>query len=162
MILVTVGGHFQPFDRLVKAADEYAAQTNEKVIIQKGVSTYKCRHAESFDFCPKEKMSELLAEAAIVVMQGGWGAMCECIDKGKRIIAAPRIEGVEHIHDQEQVVRKLDSLNCIIGLYDMADLPVAIEKARSFSFKPLSRGNANIITETLEGWFPQTRHDETV
>ena len=26
MILVTVGTHTQPFDRLVKAADDYAAQ----------------------------------------------------------------------------------------------------------------------------------------
>lgn len=154
MILVTVGGHFQPFDRLIKAADNYAAQTTEKVLIQKGVSSYECKYADSFDFCPKEKMSELLKEADIVVMQGGWGAMCECIDKGKRIIVAPRIEGIEHLHDQEQVVRKLDSLNCIIGLYDMADLPMAIEKARSFSFKQLNRWNANIIMETFESWFP--------
>lgn len=153
MILVTVGGHFQPFDRLIKAADDYAAKTNERVLIQRGVSTYHCQNAEDFDFCPKEKMSQLLAEADIIVMQGGWGAMCECIDKGKRVIAVPRIEGVEHIHDQEQVVRKLDSLGCIIGLYDVKGLAEAIEKARTFLFKPLKRGKADIIIDKLNDWF---------
>ncbi len=153
MILVTVGGHFQPFDRLVKAADDYAAKTNERVLIQRGVSTYHCQNAEYFDFCPKGKMSQLLTEADIVVMQGGWGAMCECIDKGKRVVAVARIEGVEHIHDQEQVVRKLDSLGCIIGLHDIKGLAEAIEKARTFPFKPLERGNANIIIDKLNDWF---------
>ena len=99
MILVTVGTHSQPFDRLVKAADNYAeSHKNETVIIQKGVSDYKCEAAESFDFCPKDEMSHYIEKADIIVMQGGWGAMQEAIDDGRRIVAVPRIEGVEHIH----------------------------------------------------------------
>lgn len=154
MIFVTVGTHFQPFDRLVKAADDYASShKDEIVIVQKGVSTYDCRTAQSFDFCSKEEMSCNMEKADIIVMQGGWGAMQEAIDKGYRVIAVPRIEGLEHIHDQEQVVRKLDSLGCIIGVYDIKDLPSAIEKARNFKFKPLIRGNASIMAETLKSWF---------
>jgi UDP-N-acetylglucosamine transferase subunit ALG13 len=36
MILVTVGMHDQGFDRLVRAADELAAQIEEQVFIQYG------------------------------------------------------------------------------------------------------------------------------
>ena len=160
MIFVTVGTHFQPFDRLVKAADDYASShKNEIVIVQKGVSTYDCRTAQSFDFCSKEKMSRYMEEADIIVMQGGWGAMQEAIDKGYRIVAVPRIEGLEHIHDQEQVVRKLDSLGCIIGVYDIKDLPSAIEKAQNCNFKPLKRGNAQILKFTLDKWFDKSHEN---
>lgn len=153
MILVTVGTHSQPFDRLVIAADKYAATSKEKIVIQKGCSTYKCKNAVSFSFCSKEKMSNLIKQASIIVMQGGWGAMCEAIDKGKRVVAVPRIEGHEHIHDQKQVVVKLETLECVIGVYDIKDLPLAIEKARKYQFKKLVRGSAKILAETIDEWF---------
>lgn len=150
MILVTVGTHTQPFDRLVKAADDYAAKTNEEIIIQQGCSNYLCRHAKSFSICSKQEMSEYQDKASVIIMQGGWGAMLECIDAGKKVIAVPRIEGLEHIHNQEQVVRKLDKLGCVIGVYDIAQLPRAIERARTFTPCSLERGNgANVIEKTL-------------
>ena len=40
MIFVTVGTHEQPFNRLVKYMDEWAAEHDEAVIIQTGYSTY--------------------------------------------------------------------------------------------------------------------------
>ena len=156
MILITVGTHYQPFERLVKAGDEYAATTDERVVIQRGFTPYECKHAESFDFCQKDKMSKLMEEADVLVMQGGWGALREAIDDGKRIVAVPRIEGVEHVHDQEQVVRKLESEGCVLAVYDIKDLPAMIEKAKTHIFKPLKHGNADIIEVTLEKWFPDS------
>lgn len=155
MILITVGTHYQPFERLVKAGDDYAATTSERVVIQRGVTPYHCKHAECFDFCQKDRMTQLIAEADILVMQGGWGALREAIDDGKRIVAVPRIEGVEHVHDQEQLVRKLEAEGCILAVYDIKDLPAAIEKAKNHHFKPLKHGNADIIKQTMEKWFPR-------
>lgn len=152
MILVTVGTHYQPFNRLVKAADDYATMTGSEVVIQAGTSTYMCRHARSFSYCMREEMTRLFAEAEVIVMQGGWGALSECIDKGYRVVAVPRIEGVEHVHDQEQIVRKLESLGCIIGVYDINNLPDAIYHARNFKPVSLVRGNADIILEKLKEW----------
>lgn len=155
MILVTVGTHTQPFDRLIKAADLYAKEHPDcDVIIQKGVSNCECRYAKTFSYCTKEDMSKYLERAEIIVMQGGWGAMREAIDKKQKIVAVPRIEGIEHIHDQEQVVRKLESLGCVVGVYDIENLSKAIEKARHYDFKPLERGDASILNETLQKWFP--------
>lgn len=154
MILFSLGTHDQDFSRMAKAADDYAAVTDERIIVQTGYTHYKFKHVkEFFDFCPKEQMTALMDEADILVLQGGWGGMCEAVDKGKRVVVIPRINGVEHVHDQGQVVRKMEQLGCVLGVYDTKDLPNVIEKARTYIFKPLKRGNASIIKETLEHWF---------
>jgi len=141
----------QPFDRLVKAADEYAATADEEVVIQQGCSAYPCVHARSFSLCAKHEMKALQAEASVVVTQGGWGVMSECIEMGKSVVAVPRIEGSEHIHDQEQAVRKLEELGCVIGVYDIRGLSSAIAKAKGFVPKPLERGcGARMIAAALE------------
>lgn len=153
MILIIVGTHYQPFERLIKAGDEYASQTKEKVVIQCGVSNYQCKFAKHFKFCQKEEMKKLINEAEVIVMQGGWGAIREAIDMGKRVIAVPRIEGVEHVHNQEQIVRKLESQGNILAVYDIKELPKIIKKSKTFMFKPLEHGNADIIKKALDLWF---------
>lgn len=153
MILVSLGTHFQDFSRLAKAADELAATLDEEVVVQSGATKYDFKYAKHFDYCSKERMSKLIKDADVLVLQGGWGAICEAVDDGKRVVAVPRIEGIEHIHDQEQIVRKMDSMGCIIGVFDIKDLPNAVEKARTFDFKPLVRGNAHVIVEKINEWF---------
>lgn len=41
----------------------------------------------------------------------------------KRIVVIPRYDKTEHIHDQFQLIRKLDKLGCVIGVFDEKDLP---------------------------------------
>jgi len=85
------------------------------------------------------------------------GALCEAIDLRKRIVAVPRIEGMEHIHNQEQIVRKLEELGCVLAVYDIDKLGVVIEQARSFHFHSLERGDASIIKRTIVNWFPSNK-----
>ena len=154
MILFSLGTHNQDFSRMAEAADGYAAETDERIVVQTGYTNYKFEHVtEYFDFCPKETMEKLMDDADILVLQGGWGGICEAVDKGKRVVVIPRINGLEHVHDQSQVVRKMESLGCVIGVYNIKDLSAAIKKARTFHFKPLKRGNPAVITDTLEMWF---------
>lgn len=154
MILFSLGTHSQDFSRMAKAADDYAATTNERIVVQTGYTRYSFANVkEHFDFCSKERMMSLMDEADILVLQGGWGGICEAVDKGKRVVVMPRINGVEHVHDQGQVVRKMEELGCVLGVYDAKDLAKVIEKARTFDFKPLKRGNPSIICETLNKWF---------
>lgn len=174
MILFSLGTHSQDFSRMAKAADDFAATTNERVVVQTGYTHYDFKNVtEHFDFCPKDKMQKLMDEAGILVLQGGWGGICEAVDKGKRVVVIPRINGPEHIHDQGQVVRKMESLGCLIGVYPDGDVPTdgsarltpeiiastsrnlqkAVEKAKTFDFKPLRRGSARIVADTLLKWF---------
>lgn len=67
----------------------------------------------------------------------------------------PRHDKTEHIHDQFQLIRKLDKLGCVIGVFEENDLPIKIQQAYNFEFKQLKKGNAQIlIEETLRKWFP--------
>ncbi len=155
-ILCSLGTHTQDFSRLAKAIDAVAAmRPDDKITVQTGATNYSFQHINNyFDFCPKDRMVELMDEADVLVLQGGWGGIEEAVDKGKHCVVVPRIEGLEHIHNQEQLVRKLESLGCIIGCYDVSNLDDCIEKAKDMLVSPLQKGDATeIINASLTEWF---------
>jgi len=156
MIFASLGTMDKAFDRMAKAVDDYAATIDDEVIVQTGYTDYPYQHAKAFKFCTKDEMQSYIARAELLILQGGWGAISEAMDLDKRIVVIPRHDKTEHIHDQFQLVRKLDKEGCVIGVFDEKDLPNAIEKAKTFSFKHLKKGNAErIISAKLNEWFPQ-------
>ena len=99
-------------------------------------------------------MAKLVDEADVLILQGGWGGMEEAVDCGKRCVVIPRIEGLEHVHNQEQLVRKMDALGCIIGCFDENELESCVEKALTMEVKPLKKGDAtDSINAALKEWF---------
>ena len=155
MIFASLGTMDMPFVRMAKAVDDWAATVGEEVVVQTGHTKYAYRHAKAFGFCTKDEMQGYISRADILILQGGWGAISEAMEKRKRIVVMPRRDGTEHIHDQFQLVRKLDELGCVIGVFDERDLPEKIRQARTFEFKQLKKGNAStLIEKTLEAWFP--------
>ena len=153
MIFASLGSMDMPFTRMAEAVDRLADATDEEVIVQTGHTAYDYRHAKAFDFCSREKMQELISSASVVVLQGGWGTLSEAIEMGKALVAMPRKDKEEHIHDQFQLVRKLESLGCLVGVYDGDELAEAVEKARTMKFHKLKRGNAEgAIRQKLEEW----------
>ena len=154
MIFASLGTMDMPFYRMAKAVDDFAAQTNEEVIVQTGYTDYKYKFAHPFDFCTKSQMQEYISSANLLILQGGWGAISEAMDLGKKIVVLPRHNGTEHIHDQFQLVKKLDELKCVIGVFDETKLFDAIKKADNFEFKKIEKGNAEpIIVQQLKKWF---------
>lgn len=156
MIFVSLGTMDMPFYRMAKAVDEWAATTNEEVIVQTGYTDFNYKNVNKvFKFCTKDEMQNYINKADILILQGGWGAISEAMEKKKKIVVIPRHDKTEHIHDQFQLIRKLDSLGCIIGVFDEKDLPSKIQQAYNFEFKQLKKGNAQpLIEETLKKWFP--------
>ena len=70
MILFSLGTHSQDFSRMATAADDYAAMTEERIVVQTGYTHYEFKNVkEHFDFCPKEKMQQLMDEADSRVLQ---------------------------------------------------------------------------------------------
>ena len=69
-------------------------------------------------------------------------------------MAVPRINGMEHVHNQEQLVRKLESLGCLKGCYDLDDLGACVDFARNTSFKALQKGSAKrVLTDYFKKQF---------
>ena len=60
-------------------------------------------------------------------------------------MAVPRIKGVEHYHDQVQLIKALEEQDVLLGCYDISLLPEIIKKARTFKFKPIVRGDASAL-----------------
>lgn len=158
MIFVTFGTMDMPFERMAYAVDQFAATTNEEVIVQTGWTKYAFQHVtKSFQLCTKEEMAHYQKEASILIMQGGWGSICESMEMGKRMVVIPRYNGTEHIHDQFQLVRKLDIEKAVVGVFPKQENPTlygkqyeetaellieAVNKARTFEFQKLEKGRA--------------------
>lgn len=154
MIFASLGTMDMPFIRMAKAVDEFASHCDEEVIVQTGYTDYNYQHAHAFKFCTKEEMLDYIAKADVLILQGGWGAISEAMDLHKRIVVIPRHDGTEHIHDQFQLVEKLDSLGCVIAVRDEKYLTEAVEKAKAFDFKQINKGNSEgLIRATLQKWF---------
>jgi beta-1,4-N-acetylglucosaminyltransferase len=103
MILVTVGTHSQGFNRLVRAADELAAELDEPIIIQRGSSTYQPQHAEHFQFTTSQRMVELTQQARVIVTHAAAGAIITVLREGKPLVVVPRLKQFgEHIDDHQQ------------------------------------------------------------
>lgn len=156
MIFVSLGTMDMPFYRMAKAVDEWAATTNEEVIVQTGYTDFNYNNiSKVFKFCTKDEMQDYIDKADILILQGGWGAISEAMGKKKKIVVMPRHDKTEHIHDQFQLIRKLDELGCVIGVFDEKNLPAKIQQAYNFEFKQLKKGNAQpLIEDTLKKWFP--------
>lgn len=154
MIFASLGTMDMPFVRMAKAVDDWAAMTSEEVIIQTGHTDYNYKNAKAFRFCTKDEMQNYIEQADLLILQGGWGAISEAMEKRKRMVVIPRHDKTEHIHDQFQLIRKLDELGCVIGVFEEKDLPEKIEEARSFKFQQIKKGNAEkLIEKTLKDWF---------
>lgn len=130
MILVTVGMHTQPFDRLVQAADELAFGCEEEVIIQRGCATYVPENARSIDYVDEGQIHRWMAEARIVVSHGGAGVILDALLAGKPLVVVPRLrEYDEHSDDHQlELAEALDSQRLAVAM--MTDLSAeALEKA---------------------------------
>jgi UDP-N-acetylglucosamine transferase subunit ALG13 len=154
MILVTVGTHEQPFDRLIKEVDKLVGKGKLKdVIVQTGYSNYQPKNIKTaFKFIEFQKMNNFFRKAKIVITHAGIGSTLLAIRYGKPTIVVPRYkEFGEHLtHHQLDVTRELEREGKIIAVYDIRDLENAIDKAKNWKIKPIEKGKVfDIIRDFL-------------
>lgn len=134
MIFVTVGTHTQSFDRLLHAVDDLAGSRaiKEKVIAQIGNSAYEPRNFKWFRFTSFDELGKLYDGADVMITHGGAGSILNGLDRGKPVIAVPRLERYgEHVNDhQMDLVKFLEKKRKIIAVYDVRDLVKAIAAAK--------------------------------
>lgn len=142
MIFASFGNSPVPFPRMAKAVDEYAMESGEEVVVQSGKTEYPFKHCTVHPFMDKTAFMNHLKSCEVAILQGGWGGMSEASDMGVKTVVIPRINGIEHHHDQEQLVRALEKEGIVLGCYDTKDLGTLIEKAKTYNFKRIIRGEA--------------------
>ena len=131
MIFAMFGTNPYSFDRLAECLDHYAKESGEKIIAQVGNTQYGMPHVICHQFLPHNEMLHFIEQADIVITQGGFGSIADCLEKEKRIIAVPRKREYNECKDgglgQEELVRELERQGKLIGLYDVGTLRDAIE-----------------------------------
>ena len=145
MIFVEFGNSPCPFPRLAAAIEKLAGDTGEEIIAQSGCTDFEFKHVKAVPFMSQDVFKYHLSSCDIAVLQGGWGGVAEASCLGCRIVAVPRIKGVEHYHDQVQLIKALEEQDVLLGCYDISLLPEIIKKARTFKFKPIVRGDASAL-----------------
>ena len=90
MIFVTVGNHFQEFDRLLKKVDEIAPRIPHEIVIQKGYSKYIPRNTKHFDFVPMDEAMNYIQRSDLVISHAGIGTIILCKENGIPLIIFPR------------------------------------------------------------------------
>ena len=151
MILVMLGTQNNSFHRLLEEVDKLLneGKIKEEVIIQAGYTKYQPQNEKMkvLDFVPKEELEKLQEKASFIITHGGVGSIITSLEKGKKVIAVPRIhEYGEHVNNhQKEIVEKFNKNGNIIGIKSVKELEQALEKIEKFEPKPYTENNTKML-----------------
>ena len=104
MIIVTVGTHEQPFNRLLQCIDKLVEDgtITEDVLIQAGYSTYEPKYCNWQKLFSYKEMEKNVAYARIVITHGGPSSFIMPLQMGKTPIVIPRKSKFnEHVNNHQ-------------------------------------------------------------
>ena len=149
MILVLLGTQNNSFYRLLEEIQNLIDKKiiKEEVIVQAGYTEFKSDEMKIFDLISPDKLSKLQNEANLIITHGGVGSILSSIDKGKKVIAVPRLHKYdEHVNDHQiEIVKSFNDSGFIIGIESVENLKNAIIKSTDFIPKKYEKNTGNII-----------------
>lgn len=136
MILVTIGT-MVPFDRLVRAADRWAADhPEEEVVAQIGdQGVYEPRHMRWMRMVGPQEFAELVDQSRLLIAHAGTGSFFLAAERAKPVVLFPRRASFkEHTTDhQVHTARWLREKPGVYVAMTEEELPTAIAAALSRS-----------------------------
>lgn len=140
MILVTLGTHPQPMDRLLRRLDELVAagMIKDEVIVQSPAIGYRPRRLTVRSVLPFGELTELIARADAVVSHAGPGTLAAIRIAGKvPVVVARSAVHHEHVDDhQERYASRLRERSGYIVCDDLDRLTDALNAARRTAEHP--------------------------
>ncbi len=147
MILVTLGTQDKPFPRLLKTVEEAIQKgiIQEKVVVQAGCTQYKSEVMEIFDLIPVDVFEKKIQEANLIITHGGVGSILSALQKGKKIIAAPRLSKYkEHTNDHQlELIDEFAKEGYLLPLKDFSKFEKIYQKSKTFHPKKYKSNNKN-------------------
>lgn len=130
MIFVTVGAQM-PFDRMVRAVDEWAAMRNRMdVFAQIGETDYRPTTIGWTPFIEPEDFKARVASASVLVAHAGMGSILTALETGKPILVMPRRGDLRETRNDHQVAtaRRFLELGKVAVAFDEHELPQKLDE----------------------------------
>ena len=154
-VFASVGTHPQPFDRLLKEIDKFAAGAkNFSFFAQTGNSSYEPKNFRFKKFLNDEEYSRSISEADIIISHAGAGTIISSMLQKKKLIVVPRLLRYgEHTNDHQiDLAEALAGEGKVIAVMEISGLGEAI--ANSAKFRPNiasnKRGLINAVSEFID------------
>ena len=135
MIFLTVGSA-DPFDRMVRAVDEWAASRGRTdVYAQIGVGQYQPRHIQAVRFMSPAEFRERVHAAQLLLAHAGMGSIITALEAGRPMIIMPKLPRLgEHRNDhQVATAKRLGQRQGIIVAWDENDLVTKLDSEAQLS-----------------------------
>ncbi len=131
MILVLLGTNPYPFFRLMDMLT-LLAQRGEKLLVQSGNTPTREYAFDCRPFMDHATIVALIQEAEIVITQGGYGSIRDCLHAGKVPVAVPRLIQYQEAQDnQGELVAALAELELVVSCFPDDSLIEKLERART-------------------------------
>jgi UDP-N-acetylglucosamine transferase subunit ALG13 len=154
MIFVTVGVQL-PFDRLIDAVDQWAAQhAHPQIFAQTGNSKLQPGHIQHQKFLEPDQFGEKCREADLIIGHAGMGSILTALEYGKPLLVMPRRAALdEHRNDHQlATVERFRSLSNVHVAMDEMDLTNMLGKLSELTIEISDVGESKaspLLIETL-------------
>jgi UDP-N-acetylglucosamine transferase subunit ALG13 len=131
VIFATVGSQ-EPFDRLIRAVDEWAASRGRfDVLAQIGNSTFHPQHIEFTKFLEPAEFHRIIQAASVVIAHAGMGSIISALEIGKPIVVMPRRGFLRETRNDHQVAtaERFGSRGRIVVADDQKDFAAKLDYA---------------------------------
>lgn len=151
MIFVMLGTQNNSFQRLLEEIDKLMDKNviQGEVVVQAGYTQYqpKNERMKIIDFMPREELDRFEQKADFIITHGGVGSIITSLEKGKKVIAVPRLHQYgEHVNNhQTEIVEKFNKSGNIIGIQSVEELEKAIKQVQEFEPKPYIENNQKML-----------------
>lgn len=156
MIFVTVGVQL-PFDRLIRAVDDWAGlHGRNDIVAQAGASAFRPRHLDIRKTLVPEEFKRFVERAELIVAHAGMGSIITALEMGKRIVVMPRRAALgEHRNDhqlatarymaEQDLVTVADDAGELVRLLEEPDVAVPRPRISRVASPPLMNRIASFL-----------------
>lgn len=133
MIFVTVGAQM-PFDRLIRAVDEWAAQAGRSdVFAQTGDTNTPPKHIEWTRFIDPPEFRERVRSASAIVAHAGMGSIISALTAGVPILVMPRRGDLRETRNDHQIATatRFRELGRVTVAFDEQELAEQLDRISS-------------------------------
>ena len=158
MILVLLGTQNNSFHRLLEEIEKNVENGNivEEVVIQAGYTKFDPKTTKQsikiFSTISKQELDKLIEKSNLVISHGGVGSMVTANQKGKKVIAVPRLkEFSEHVNDhQVGTIEVFAKRGYVMPVKNVGELEQALKNVKAFNPTIYQKDEENNIINIIE------------